>query len=238
MQHSRLNRAMLQVADTTGLSGRVTAASTRRAQEVSAQIAALQAHVAELQTEVQALQAQLAALKLNNVSQLDPYVTVDPNPENGVNGPNIIFTGANIHIVSGSGATDDKGNRTGLGNLIIGYDEVPTPPLKPGDRGGSHNLVVGRSHTFTSSAFGGLIAGEQNTISSEGASVSGGYRNTASGTYSSVSGGGENTASGEGASVSGGGSNTASGEGASVLGGENNTASADKSIRPQPPFSP
>jgi hypothetical protein len=64
-------------------------------------------------------------------------VSVDPNSEDGVNGPNIIFKGANIHIV-GSGTTNDNGNPTGLGNLIIGYDEDPTSvggnPLAAGDR--------------------------------------------------------------------------------------------------------
>jgi hypothetical protein len=33
--------------------------------------------------------------------------------------------GANIHIASGSGATDDNGNSSGIENLIIGYDENP-----------------------------------------------------------------------------------------------------------------
>ena len=45
---------------------------------------------------------------------LNNYVSMDPNPENEVAGPNITFTGANIHIVSGSGATDD-GTLAGLG---------------------------------------------------------------------------------------------------------------------------
>ena len=56
---------------------------------------------------------------------LNSFVTVDPNPENGVIGPHITFKGANIHIVSGSGSTNDNGSPTGLGNLIIGYDENP-----------------------------------------------------------------------------------------------------------------
>jgi hypothetical protein len=98
----------------------------------------------------------LAAVQSNHALLLGPFVNVDPNPEIGVIGPNIIFSGANIHIVSGSGATNDNGSPTGLGNLIIGYDEdpqsysdsspgddLPLSPLNPGDRGGSHNLVIG-----------------------------------------------------------------------------------------------
>jgi hypothetical protein len=150
-------------------------------------------------------------------------------------GPNIIFSGANIHIVSGSGRTDDNGNRTGLGNLIIGYGEsqppVPAfPPLGPGDRGGSHNLVIGRWHRFTQSAFGGFVAGEANFITNEGASVSGGFTNTASGNLASVTGGQDNTASGFQASVTGGQGNSASGYEASVSGGQGNTASGAVAI--------
>jgi len=159
--------------------------------EIRTKIAALQAQVADLQSlvgtlqtnntslqgQVTTLQNQLANAK--NVLALDPFVSVDPNPEIGVIGPNITFKGANIHIVSGSGSTDDNGNRTGLGNLIIGYGEskppVPAfPILGPGDRRGSHNLVIGRWNRFTQAAFGGFVAGEANFTANEGASVSGG----------------------------------------------------------------
>jgi hypothetical protein len=132
-------------------------------------------------------------------------------------GPNIIFSGANIHIVSGSGSTADNGNPTGLGNLIIGYDEDPTlpisnpsnPPLGPGDRGGSHNLVIGSFNRFTQAAFGGSVAGERNIIEGTGASVLGGFHNTANRSFSSVSGGSFNFASGDEATVCGGNGNTA-----------------------------
>jgi hypothetical protein len=143
-----------------------------------------------------------------------------------------LFSGANIHIVSGSGSTDDNRNRTGLGNLIIGYDEAPGSqpltgfPLNPGDRGGSHNLVIGRFNRFTQAAFGGLVAGEVNTISNVSASVTGGDQNAATGAHSTVTGGEANTASGQWASVSGGDFSTASGYGASVSGGLLNISSA------------
>src|SRR5689334_11248406 len=207
--------------------------------------ASLQKQVGDLQTSNTALQKQLANAK--NVLALAPFVSVDPNPQIGVAGPNITLKGVNIHIVSGSGATNDKIDQgatpTGLGNLIIGYDEAPPASvgmMTPGDRGGSHNLVIGTGHRFTQAASGGLVAGEINTISNEGASVSGGSYNTASGHWASVSGGGDNTASGEWASVSGGAgnlvsaleasvsggiSNAAMGAGASVSGGQQNTAS-------------
>ena len=178
-----------------------------------ATLEALSAQVASLQDEVNALKEELAAVRANNVQALDPFVSVDPNPRVGVAGPHIIFSGVNIHIVSGSGATNDDGTPRGLGNLIIGYDEDPAQPdspLNPSDRGGSHNLVIGARHKFTQAAFGGLVAGTGNTISNTAASVSGGSRNEASGENASVSGGYGNTASGNFASVSGGFGNTAS----------------------------
>jgi hypothetical protein len=217
---------------------------------LEAKVTALQIQLTALQSLVNSLQASLTAAQ--PVLALAPYVSVDPNPENGVAGPNIKFTGANIHILSGSNATDDNlshgGSLTGRGNLIIGYDEVQFGTLQ---RGGSHNLVIGRFHSFTSSAFGGLVAGEQNTISAKAASVSGGTNSTASGSYASVSGGASNLASGPycsisggggsiasgyNSSVSGGGSNISSGYFTSVIGGEVNEASSDFSIKPQPPF--
>jgi hypothetical protein len=255
MQRALLNCATIQVAHTTDVSGRGTAESIKHgfcAKKQSTlcrvcsltvfasvslgvlaalapipalgdEIAVLKAQVAALQLQVQALQSQLAKVERNNALLLGPFVTVDPNPEKGVRGPNITFRGVNIHIVSGSGATDDNGTRSGLGNLIIGYDELFSGQVA--NRGGSHNLVVGRFDAFTSSAFGGLVAGEFNTISNEAASVSGGTENTASGLRSSVSGGFASTASGQESSVSGGQQNTASGENSSVSGGFGNTAS-------------
>jgi len=94
----------------------------------------------------------------------------------------IRFHGINVQIVNGSGST--TGLVDGLGNLIVGYNEL----RRAGDdRSGSHNIVVGKEHNFNS--FGGLVAGFSNTLSGSHASVSGGQQNTASGYRASVSGG-------------------------------------------------
>jgi trimeric autotransporter adhesin len=220
-----------------GLRAEITALQAQLA-SLQSTVSALQDQVNSLQTSNTTLHSQLVAVQSNHALLLGPFVSVDPNPEIGVVGPHITFTGANIHIVSGSGMTNDNGNPRGLGNLIIGYDEDPVIflppgtiggiiPLRPGDRGGSHNLVIGRANKFTQAAFGGIVAGELNTISNEATSVSGGFENTASGNQASVSGGGVNTASGYRASVSGGFDNTARGGAASVSGGQSNTASGD-----------
>jgi hypothetical protein len=92
---------------------------------IPVEIAALKAQVAALQKQVTTLQTQLTAVQSNKAFGLGPFVSVVSGLVDGVNGPHIYFTGANIHIVSGSGSTDDNGNPLGLGNLIIGYDEDP-----------------------------------------------------------------------------------------------------------------
>ncbi len=164
-----------------------------------------------------------------------------------VSGNDVIFTGCNIHIRNGLGATNgnpsaplsDTGTTNGLGNLIVGYNELhPAPYVN--NRTGSHNIVVGRRNNFSS--YGGLVVGEANTISGVFASVSGGGWNAASGSRSSVSGGGQqrqqlvrlsqrggwNVASGLFVSISGGSYNKATGFLASVSGGDHNTASGDR----------
>ena len=98
-------------------------------------------------------------------------------------GDDFVFTGVNVHVRSGSGATD--GSVNGLGNLIVGYDELRGSGLD--DKTGSHNLVVGPTHNYSS--YGGLVAGCRNAVSGIYASVSGGSNNAASNECASVSGG-------------------------------------------------
>jgi hypothetical protein len=144
----------------------------------------------------------------------------------------VAIGGANLRIVNGLGTTDTANE---LGNLIVGYNEsregsmecLTAPTSCQDTRTGSHNIVVGRLHNFSS--FGGLVAGRFNEISGQFTSVSGGSFNTASGLNSSVSGGRLNTASAEIATVSGGFRNTASGSASSVGGGAFNRASASDS---------
>ena len=177
-------------------------------------ISTLQSGLSTAQGDIRTLQtglgtAQTTLTTAQPVLALAPYVQVSTTTLQGLTGPHILFTGANVHIRSGSGSTDDGTTLTGLGNLIVGYNEMSfTDPFNPqliftaGSRTGSHNLVVGPAHTYTS--FGGLVAGEGNVVSGALGSVSGGRGNTTSNLAASVSGGTGNTASGTAASVSGG----------------------------------
>jgi cell division protein FtsB len=195
--------------------------------------------------QIQQLQTSVSDILNSNVYALNPYVSVNKSAINGLTGPHVIFTGANVHIRSGAGSTNDGGILTGLGNLVIGYNE-PRPDINQNPdltgRGGSHNLIVGIAHKYE--RYGGFVAGAFNNISGVYSSASGGNANTASGDRSSVSGGSHNTAigidssvsggidniaSGFYSSVSGGGANTASGVASSVSGGNANTASGDSS---------
>ncbi len=125
--------------------------------------------------------------------------------------------GINVQVVNGAGSTQTQ---NGLGNLIVGYNELGNP--NGDDRTGSHNISFGEANSFSS--FGGLVGPNNNTISGPFASVSGGTSNTASGYYASVSGGWNNTASSLCASVSGGFQDTASSGYSSVSGGRGNQA--------------
>ncbi|MBZ0253910.1 MAG: hypothetical protein K8I02_11280, partial [Candidatus Methylomirabilis sp.] len=72
------------------------------------------------------------------------YVQVVQGAMDDLAGPHRVFEGVNVHVRSGGGATDDGGSLTGLGNLVVGYNEADA--VTPQGRGGSHNLVVGEGH--------------------------------------------------------------------------------------------
>jgi hypothetical protein len=163
----------------------------------------------QLDIEIEQLKAQVAQLTalLANVSR---------------DGNDITFSGVNVHIVNGTGLT--AGTANGLGNLIVGYNELRNDGTDA--RTGFHNVVIGRYNNYTT--YVGLVAGRWNSASGPYSSVSGGEHNTASGHYSSVSGGRYNVASGDYSFVGGGGSdyephgNKAFANYSAVLGGHAN----------------
>jgi hypothetical protein len=174
------------------------------------QIAAVESTVTDQGTAI-------ATLEDSEVMDLEPYISVDSS-----NKPTVILAGVNLQVVSGSGST--HGALNGLGNLIVGYNEL----RGAGDvRTGSHNLVIGQQNNY--SGYGGLVAGYYNNISNTYATVSAGRYNQAIGAYSSVSAGSNNTASSLGSSVSGGQYNRALGAYSSVNGGRRNGTNADYS---------
>ena len=180
--------------------------------------------------EVDEITALIDSLEIVDVEEGDETYTT------------VRFSGVNVQIVNGLDATNgnpDDAYTTvtadtevnGLGNLIIGYNVVRTdaigadPASDPelGDdpventRTGSHNLVIGDRHNYSS--FAGIVAGRTGEITAPFATVTGGYTNVASAVCASVVGGCSNTASANFANVTGGRSNVASGFFSHVSGG-------------------
>ncbi|MEL6346297.1 MAG: hypothetical protein AAFV53_24515 [Myxococcota bacterium] len=94
----------------------------------------------------------------------------------------VIFTGANVQIQSGSGETYGKGN--GLGNLIVGYNKMPLGDV---DRTGSHNLIIGDGHNWEGN--GNLLSGKENVIRSDAGAILAGQSNEVYGENGVIVGG-------------------------------------------------
>jgi len=190
-----------------------------------------------LRVEMESKDAALQSLRLEledirsrrMLSEMDMGFLDCIDKENS-DGDDIFFDGCNVHITSGEPYDNPYYQEiNGKGNLIIGYNEDdPRTDSPERDMTGSHNLIIGDVHTYSS--YGGLVAGIGNRITSPYSTVSGGERNEASGYASSVSGGRDNKASGYDSSISGGKTNTASGDYSSVLGGIKNQAKGKDAV--------
>ena len=139
-----------------------------------------------------------------------------------VEGNEIYFEGCNVHITNG---TDSTASKNGLGNLIVGYNEDVLSI--PNDRSGSHNLIIGPEHAYSS--YGGLITGRQNIISGAYSSVMGGQENKAYGESSAICGGWQNDANGLLSSITGGRGSNATGVYSSITGGQGHRAIGNSS---------
>lgn len=164
--------------------------------------------IAELTQRLDALEADNAELRhrLANVS----LETVDDQPT-------LRFTDVNVQIVDGTG--DTSGETNGRGNLIVGYNEQSLAG-SPAPRTGSHNLVLGKGHGYSS--YSGAVFGTNNRITNIYASVLGGYGNEASGSLSTVVAGTQNEAARQGSAILAGSHNVASGLHSAVVAGFDN----------------
>lgn len=198
--------------------------------ELQNQVADLKATIHNQAASIDTLQSKLQAqgneiTQLNNTtsnhSEKLQFITVE--------GTEMYITGANVNIRDGSGSTSGTpgspyiATPNGLGNLIIGYNENFSQPVRP--RTGSHNLILGEENGYTSTS--GLVVGFANSVTAPYSTITGGAFNTSSGMFSSVTGGEQNIATVEGATVGGGRNGQATGIRSSVTGGENNIATAE-----------
>lgn len=138
---------------------------------------------------------------------------------------NVVISGANLIIQNGSGATEtDNPSAPATGNLIIGYKEA----VGDESRTGWHNLIIGRYNDWQS--YGGLVAGEDNTIAAPASTVSGGMSGTATGHYGAIVGGQGTWAEAEYSAVVGGLHSAADGDYAVVVGGRDSRATGEQSV--------
>ena len=134
--------------------------------------AAQQPTLADLAAQVKALAAELkqaGALATRQQQAIDSL-----NSKLGCvlrfSGPrDFIVDGCNLHVQNGAGQT---GTVNSYGNLIIGYNKN-----EGSIRTGSHNLVVGDLHGYTS--YGGIVTGIENTLDGANATILGGGQNHA-----------------------------------------------------------
>lgn len=206
-------------------------------------VTTLQAQLVTANNEIAQLKTDLATVNANSVLQLDGILTLQTDNQGY---PAAIFSAANVHINNGSGVTE---NINGLGNLVVGYDEIrtansPVSICSFGEytnqvdceasggtwaishKSGSHIVVIGPQHNY--SRYAGLVAGHGNSITGLYSNIAGGVYGNASGPYSSVNGGSENNANGYAASVSGGLLNSANGFMSGVSGGRLNSANGHR----------
>ncbi len=164
----------------------------------SAALSSMEAKLVASETRIAALEQQLAW-----VTSMASKVSVDA-------AGNVVFSGTNIVLHNGRGATDgfaadasdgsDPGVVDGKGNLLVGYGHQVS---------GSHNVVVGTAVEAVS--YGALCAGSHSRCAAPYAAVMGGEQGRALGRGSVVVMGGVDGVS-----------NAAEGPGSVVIGGRNN----------------
>lgn len=223
--------------------------------------AAQQPTLADLAAQVNALAADLKATKALAARQQASIDSLRSANDGLVSklgcvlrfsGPrDFIVDGCNLHVQNGVGQT---GTMNRYGNVIIGYNknEVST-------RTGSHNLIIGDLHEYTS--YGGIVSGIENTLSGPNATILGGgqsHANFSSATilgadrgvadsnvviiggqrnygaagahFSAIVGGIDNQVTGSSAVVVAGAFNNATGGNSLVCGGSENTAGGSSDV--------
>lgn len=224
--------------------------------ELNDRIAALESLVIQLQAQVNSANtavtenAQDISANSNAISaaaDVLQYVSVIEGEINGVVGPHFVLDGVNVHVQSGAGSTGegcsgqnfDCLDRTGLGNLIIGYNEPREPWIDVIEGGTYVAQQTGGAYASTADLCAadpgfrdidgfplcdrregshGLIIGRWNNNMGH-ANLVAGLANDVGGHFVSVTGGQQNSATANYSVVSGGLLNRAYGFGSSVSGG-------------------
>lgn len=107
--------------------------------QLMAVVATLQQDLATTQAQLAATQEELAAVKSNSVLDLDGMLLLTQDADGH---DTVLFTGVNVQVVNGTGATDAANGR---GNVILGYNTNSGVGV---NRLGSHNLVLGDEQSY------------------------------------------------------------------------------------------
>jgi hypothetical protein len=199
----------------------------------------------DLVAAINELTARVAALESDNTALTNLVAALETKTAPmSLSGTDLTFSGVNVYVNNGSGAT---ANTNGLGNLIVGYNEANLDSYgvaakAPGTqtRVGSHNLIVGRGHEYTS--YGSFISGQGNESTASYNAITGGSFNTAGGYGDLLAGsfniatgaddaliaGANNSITSDYSSITGGTSNYVSGHWSSISGGQSNSVTGDK----------
>lgn len=211
--------------DFAALVARVTALEEEN-RALAAELAEVKLELGHLQSDIVVHDNGIATLSLRTTDAQERLSALEtktaPMSRARIDGQDsIAFDAVNVYVRNGEGGT---ATTNGVGNLIVGYHEQPSVVR---ERSGSHNLVLGVEHDYSS--YGGVIAGEWNNIAGEHALVLGGSNNHATGQFAVVVGGGVHTASGGYSTIAGGYSGQTLALGSTVVGGASNVASGDSS---------
>ncbi len=143
---------------------------TINGEDLSSFLLDMQSTITALQTQVLNLQSELAEVQSHVVVGLNDYVIVDDTAHT------VNISGANLQVTNGLDANPDnwlgQESTNGLGNLIIGYNEL-TGINNTHIRTGSHNLVIGPDHSY--SGYGNIIGGLSNTVNGKYSACIGSY---------------------------------------------------------------
>lgn len=181
----------------------------------------LLSRIRQLENRIQVLESSLSQLQSNNINRLNDYVEI-------IEDNNCItaqLSGLNLQIVNGEGSTNTTNCK---GNLIIGYNEERSGT--PVSRTGSHNLVLGIKHNYSS--FSGFINGTANTITQSGeyCSILNGNECFANAKYVSICNGRDHKGNASLSTIVGGFDNGGTGQTSVVVGGMNNRADGNYSV--------
>jgi len=172
-----------------GAKSQSSSQAAEQANGIPFQLAALEARLAALETDNSGLEQRVSDREIQNSgfegrqAALEQLLLGVSRNDPGGPGDTLTLSRMNLQVVNGSGNTSTI---NGLGNIILGYDDMSADP-DADDQSGSHNLVVGDDHTFSRDS--ALVAGFNNAATGLHASVTGGANNTASGDFSIVGGG-------------------------------------------------